>query len=683
MPTQYSCVAGCSKTYEKSSSLAHHKNRCSFALELRKKSQEIRAQKGDNGFPEHMNISERTQRFVVSFQFEGSKGVEKEKKFPTVPAETSSTSDIAISSATSNLVPDFIQPEPEPIPSPVPPSALALTVSGRPHRQRKLPQKLRDLLPEPPAPASPPSVPDAKPVRRVLLIDLSNAHGCSMNPNPLPNLSNQSAPPVDSDRPFHWPFSNPTIWRVMSWLNNGKTAKSEAEVTDFIHNAVLSRDFNKDDLKGFNAHRENQRLDKTLSKASLQAHFSESSVDILVPSGNTAIPPKIFTIPGLLHRKLTSVICDAFQDPLAHLLHYSPFKLFHRNPVTKEEERLYGELYTSDAFHDEHENLQRHGKLPLDDLDCKREKVIAALMVSSDATHLTDFGNAKAWPIYLMLGNLSKYLRSLPNSGAIHHLAYIPSLPDSFQDFASIFHCKWRSQKQDIMTHCRRELMQAVWDKILDEDFIHAYLYGIVIKCIDGIERRVYPRFFTYSADYPEKVLLATIRNKGSCPCPRCLVTKSKLDGLGTYRDNLARLNKFRECMADKVAAARRAVYDLAKSIRSTVVEDLLKGFSGVPTTNAFVNRLGSDFNPSRMLVVDLLHVFELGVWKALFTHLIRLLHAAGRGSDNLVLELDRRYRQISTFGHGTIRNFSANSSEMKKLAARDFEDLLQVKDTF
>ncbi|KIM41097.1 hypothetical protein M413DRAFT_72368 [Hebeloma cylindrosporum] len=35
-------------------------------------------------------------------------------------------------------------------------------------------------------------------------------------------------------------------------------------------------------------------------------------------------------------------------------------------------------------------------------------------------------------------------------------------------------------------------------------------------------------------------------------------------------------------------------------------------------------------------------------------------------------------YRAISTFGHGTIRNFAANSSEMKKLAARDFEDLLQ-----
>ncbi|KAF9045035.1 hypothetical protein BJ165DRAFT_1346661, partial [Panaeolus papilionaceus] len=36
------------------------------------------------------------------------------------------------------------------------------------------------------------------------------------------------------------------------------------------------------------------------------------------------------------------------------------------------------------------------------------------------------------------------------------------------------------------------------------------------------------------------------------------------------------------------------------------------------------------------------------------------------------------RFSAISTFGHGTIRKFSANSSEMKKMAARDFEDLLQ-----
>lgn len=42
------------------------------------------------------------------------------------------------------------------------------------------------------------------------------------------------------------------------------------------------------------------------------------------------------------------------------------------------------------------------------------------------------------------------------------------------------------------------------------------------------------------------------------------------------------------------------------------------------------------------MLVVDFMHEFELGVWKALFTHLIRLLHAQPNGVA-LVVELDRR----------------------------------------
>jgi hypothetical protein len=37
------------------------------------------------------------------------------------------------------------------------------------------------------------------------------------------------------------------------------------------------------------------------------------------------------------------------------------------------------------------------------------------------------------------------------------------------------------------------------------------------------------------------------------------------------------------------------------------------------------------------------------------------------------------RFRQITTFGSGTIRRFSNNVSERKKLAARDYEDILQV----
>lgn len=41
------------------------------------------------------------------------------------------------------------------------------------------------------------------------------------------------------------------------------------------------------------------------------------------------------------------------------------------------------------------------------------------------------------------------------------------------------------------------------------------------------------------------------------------------------------------------------------------------------------------------MLVVDLMHEFELGVWKALLIHLLRMLNAVDKA---LVHELDRRY---------------------------------------
>lgn len=47
--------------------------------------------------------------------------------------------------------------------------------------------------------------------------------------------------------------------------------------------------------------------------------------------------------------------------------------------------------------------------------------------------------------------------------------------------------------------------MHEVWASLIDEEFVHAWRNGVVIKCADGITRRVFPRIITYSADYPEK----------------------------------------------------------------------------------------------------------------------------------------------------------------------------------
>jgi hypothetical protein len=60
------------------------------------------------------------------------------------------------------------------------------------------------------------------------------------------------------------------------------------------------------------------------------------------------------------------------------------------------------------------------------------------------------------------------------------------------------------------ITHLKRELVQKIWELLLDDEFMEAYEHGIVITCADGVTRRIFPRFFTYSADYPEKCVTMT-----------------------------------------------------------------------------------------------------------------------------------------------------------------------------
>lgn len=57
-----------------------------------------------------------------------------------------------------------------------------------------------------------------------------------------------------------------------------------------------------------------------------------------------------------------------------------------------------------------------------------------------------------------------------------------------------------------MVTHCRKELYHGAWTLLLkDPEFLKAYVQGILIACSDGVTRRIFPRIFSYSADYPEK----------------------------------------------------------------------------------------------------------------------------------------------------------------------------------
>lgn len=83
------------------------------------------------------------------------------------------------------------------------------------------------------------------------------------------------------------------------------------------------------------------------------------------------------------------------------------------------------------------------------------------------------------------------------------------------------------------------------------------------------------------------RVLLATIRDKGFCPCPRCRISKSDIRKLGTAADMGRRQTLARHDNDErqrKVAIAREIIYDKKFAIDNDNVETLLKPQSLVPT---------------------------------------------------------------------------------------------------
>jgi hypothetical protein len=124
-----------------------------------------------------------------------------------------------------------------------------------------------------------------------------------------------------------------------------------------------------------------------------------------------------------------------------------------------------------------------------------------------------------------------------------------------------------------------------------------------------------------------------------------------------SQRTTLARVDDSRRRI--KIAGARRIIYEGHHQVNSTAVENILQDESWVPTMvgkllyliavkltqkflqNAFSDRLSSlGFDLFEMLLPDLMHEFELGTWKSVFIHLIRILQSV---DEKLIIELDRR----------------------------------------
>lgn len=150
-------------------------------------------------------------------------------------------------------------------------------------------------------------------------------------------------------------------------------------------------------------------MDAAEEKSPYLHSFQHADINFEVPSGNEGVPPRLLTVPGLYYCQILTLIKDAFNNKISKQFHLTPFKLFctRRLSSGEDNECVYSEIYNLDIFLDEHNRVQH---APTNDDHCKWEKVVVGLMFWLDAMHLAAFGTAKMWPIYMLFGNLLKYI---------------------------------------------------------------------------------------------------------------------------------------------------------------------------------------------------------------------------------------------------------------------------------
>ncbi|KAI0750001.1 hypothetical protein C8Q80DRAFT_1353357 [Daedaleopsis nitida] len=550
------------------------------------------------------------------------------------------------------------------------------------------------------------------------------------DPSPNPSLDHSD---FTSDSPPPWaPFPNVSTFDMLYWQYNSSNTKSNAQVNLLTRCVFQEPGFDITHLAHFDAAHEAQRLDEYIeednaSPFSAKDGWIRGSVNVRLPKEGVCyvseVEAPVFTVEDVWHRSLPQVIRAALQRPGMKNWHMIPHKLFavrpledpvssspspfpHRSPSSLSQSssstcssstststgtglsssglsfsdgedgiRVHTEIYNSDAAIEEYDLLLAQPREEGDPLDL--EYSMSMLCLYSDSTRLTNFGSASMWPLSNYFGNQSKYERVRPSLYPAHHLAFIPSLPDVIQDvYMKIYGIPATAA---VLTFLRRELMQAIILLILDtDDFMYIYIHGQIVECGDGVRRRDFPRFIIWSADYVEKVLLACIKYLARCHCPRCRINKDHTIELGTRAD-IYRRNKIREDNDDvvyRITLARRWIFEEGMPLTSVYLDRILGDLSLTPTRSAMSNRLREHgFNHYSLFVPDFLHEFELGVWKSIFTHFMRILYAAG---GDKIQEFNTRFRQVPPFGRSTIRRFSTNVSDQGKLAARDYEDRLQ-----
>jgi hypothetical protein len=244
----------------------------------------------------------------------------------------------------------------------------------------------------------------------------------------LSDIPEQSAPSNSNDQFF--PYPNASSFRLSDWYWNDGVQKSQTNFKSLVE-IVADPEFSPAEVRGVKWDQLNNKLAGGGAEewTDADAGWMHTPVTISVPfHPRRGVPlgdhgPSDYTITDFYHRSLTSVIREKISNKSAHRhFHYEPYELHWQPGRTPQSptQRVHGELYTSPAFIEAHDDLQSSPSEP----DCDLPRVVVALMFWSDTTHLTSFGNASVCPLYLFFGNESKHRRCKPSCHPCEHVAY-------------------------------------------------------------------------------------------------------------------------------------------------------------------------------------------------------------------------------------------------------------------
>lgn len=228
------------------------------------------------------------------------------------------------------------------------------------------------------------------------------------------------------------PYPNRNSFLLGNWYWCDGVQKSQQSFNNLV-DILKDPGFNTSDIRDTNWTKINTSLTGQQHEplGGLEAEWEDEEsgwvktpVSIGVPfSQRTKNPgPKNYTIPGFYHRSLVSVIKEKLSNTKDNQhFHYEPFELSWHQKGGTLDGRVYGELYSSPEFIKVHNALQEPSA---GEAGCNLPKVVLALMFWSDTTHLTSFGKAYIWPLYMGFGNESKYRRCRPSLHLLNHVAY-------------------------------------------------------------------------------------------------------------------------------------------------------------------------------------------------------------------------------------------------------------------